>query len=229
MTIFLTTLIALWVNPIISFLIVYFTKSKIRIYKNLIIYSIFINSIVVFCLLTNISTTAIEVDFFILAIFHFAICILLWLGFFHKKEIIKVFSILIMFMAFTIGYFLSTVGILGIAFFAGDFEPAKELRINNSIVYKEYGLGNATTSWGGIKVSLSTNYYWFPFLEREFFSKKYIGGSNIDSNQKFITPENSDVNSRPSFYANAFEIKYDTVQNEIILIDNNKTDTLNLK
>jgi hypothetical protein len=66
------------------------------------------------------------------------------------------------------------------------------------------------------------------FGKRVFFKKIYWW-FKIDGNQKFITPENSDVNRRPSFYANAFEIKYDTVQNEIIPKDNNKIDTLNLK
>lgn len=196
MTVFLTTLIALWANPIISYFIVYYTKSKIQISKKLFILSIFIISMVVICLLTNISTTVIEVDFFILAIFHFFICILLWQGYYYKNEIVSSFAILFLIIAFEIGYYYSTVGIIATLFVVKEFEPSKEIRINKSTVYKEYNFGNALTSREGTKLSLFTNYYWFPFFEREFFSKQYIGTgafqNSIINDSNIINP-NKDI------------------------------------
>jgi hypothetical protein len=228
MTIWLISLIALWVNPIICFVISRQTKSKPDQRKKFFLFAVWTISIIAFGLLTKISTASIEADWFILAIFHFAVCVLLWIGLYQKNKIISVLSVLVMIFVFGVGYLLSTIGILGLGFITGEYEPSKDIRINNSTVYREYGLGNATTSWGGTKVCLFTNFYWFPFFEREFFSKQYIGGSNIDKNENFITPENSYVNNSPTFYGNGLEIKYDTVKQEIILFNDHSQDTLHL-
>jgi len=184
--------------------------------------------IIVVGLLTKISTASIEVNWIILAILHLAICFFLWVGRQQNNKIVNVVSVLVMVVVFGIGYLLSTIGILGLGFITAEYEPSKCLRINNSTVYKEYGVGNATTSWGGTRVCLYTNFSWFPFFERQFFEKGYIGGPDENKNEKNISPKNSNVNNTPTFYATDLKIKYDTIKEEIILSDDNSQDTLHL-
>lgn len=225
----LIIVIALWINPIISFSIVYYTKSKTRIRRKLFITSLFISIIVVICIFTNISTISFAVDLFIIAIFHFFVCILLWQSYYHINEIVSACAVLVMVITFARGYFISTAGIIGIIFAVSEFEPIKEISINKSTVYKEYSFGNAVSSKEGIKVSVFTSFYWFPFFEREFFSKQYIGASHIESSDKFISRQDSIVKNNPSFYGNILEMKYNSIKKELIICDNNNKDTLDLK
>ena len=133
-----------------------------------------------------------------------------------------------MIVVFGIGYLLSTVGILGLAFASAEYEPLKSIRINNTTVYKEYGVGNATTSWGGIRICLFRNLSWFPFFERQFFEKEYVGGLNENMENK-IFPKDSYVNSKASFHSDEFTTKYDSLRHELVLSNEDKRDTLHLE
>ncbi|MCF8298696.1 MAG: hypothetical protein K9J13_14200 [Saprospiraceae bacterium] len=229
MTIWIITSIALWTNPIISFVLYKLTKKNQNTRKKLLRIFIGISILVITGLLSNISTTSTSADWIILALLHLSICFFIWIGLLQSNRLINLISALTLIVIFGIGYLLSTIGILGLGFITAEFESTKSIRINNNTVYKEFGVGNATTSWGGIKVCLYRNYSVFPIFERKFFEKSYIGGDEDDKSKFNIKPENSYVNNKPSFYANSFELTYDTVNQEIILSETYRKDTLHLR
>lgn len=136
-----------------------------------------------------------------------------------------------MVIVFGSGYLLSTIGMLFLGIGIAGSEPSRSVRINDSTLYRECNREFVTSSWGGSEVTLFTSYRWFPFIEREFFSKQYISDLDKTDNYKserFTTPENSRVNTTPSFYGTNFKLTYDTTKNELILLYDSKRDTLYL-
>ena len=222
------SIISLWINPVLGFFLIRLTKKRLDIRQRMIQLFCGIIVLVLSCLATKISTPIIEIDWVFLGIFHLSICFFIWLGWSHKKLLVMIVSLIIMIHIFAAGYILSTVGLLGLGFITEEYQPTKSLRINSSTLYKEYTIGNAISSTRGINVCLYRNYYWFPFFERQFFEKEYIGSDHKITNQKLNTPENSSVNNTPSFYATNFNLKYDSINQEIILSTEDSRDTLHL-
>ncbi len=223
----IVALFALVANPIISLILVEATKPRPHWRKKLVRVSAGILALVILALFTNVSTSSGTTDWAFLGLFHLSICVLLWLGASLNDKPVSILSIVLMVIVFGSGY-LSSISFLLVV---SESEPSRSIRINNSTLYREYNRGFAFTSWGGSEVTLFTSFRGFPFIEREFFSKQYI--SDLDKtddykSERFTTPENSRINTTPSFYGTDFKLTYDTTKNELILSYGSKRDTLYL-
>ena len=231
MDIWKIALIFLWINPIISFALYKLINKKPLIIKRIFKFSLFLCIIITGCLLLKLSTSSVKCDFIVLGLLHLSICFIAWYKVFQTKKsekVKKILSLIFLITVLYLGYFLSTVGILGLALVLGEYEPTKTIRINENIVYREYDVGNATVSWGGTRVCLYRNNTLFPFIERKFFEKMYISDEK-EITENLIKPGNSYVNNTPIPFSSIIELKYDPIKEEVILFGNkNKTDTLHL-
>ncbi len=231
MGVFIIALFSLWANPLIGLFINTGIDKRPDKQKKYVLLSVGTIAIIGLALSTSISTASLYVDYFLLGLFYLAICVLFWIGASLNGKPVSILSIVLMVIVFGSGYLLSTIGMLFLGIGLARSEPSRSVRINNSTLYREYNREFVTSSWGGSEVSLFTSFRWFPFVEREFFSKKYIGElyrSNPSKSERFATPENSRVNTTPSFYGTDFKLTYDTTKNELILSYGSKRDTLHL-
>jgi hypothetical protein len=229
--IFYTALFSLVANPIIGMALVKGSKHRPDQQKKLMRVSVGVLAFVSLALFVDVSTSSDAADWLFLGLFHLAVCVLLWLGTSLKNKVSSISSTILLVFVFGLSYLLSTIGLLGLAFIMDNFEPSRSIRINNSIIYREYGRGNATTATGGAEVSLFTSFRWFPFVERAFFSKQYISGfdkTDYNKHERFTTPKNSPINNTPTFFGTNFKLTYDTTKNELILSYEQRRDTLHL-
>ena len=97
-----------------------------------------------------------------------------------------------MLLFFGIGYFISTIGILGLGFITYEYESSQEKHFSNGIIYKEYPLGNAISDYRGKRVKILRTSKWLPF-EWLIYKTEYRGFSiaGKDLNVDFINTENS--------------------------------------
>ena len=173
MTTWLITLIALWTYPIIGFILVRLTKKKPMLRKNLLWFCAVTVFVSAFGLLTNISTTLIEIDWLILSSVYLTICTLLWLGFELKNKIMKIISVLAMTCVFGIGYISGTIGALGVGFVTAEFTPETEKWLGDGLIYKETTLGNAVSDNRGKRVEIYKTIFWLPIIEWRIENKVY--------------------------------------------------------
>lgn len=173
MTAWVIILFALWTFPVISFYMVKLTEKKKHIRNRIILLCVFLNSVAAFGLLTNISATLKEIDWLIVTSIYFTICILLWLGFYQKKKIVKISALIIMVCIFAIGYISGTVGALGVGFVTAEYEPSVEKWLGDGFIYKETSLGNAVSDYRGKRVEIFRTIPWLPVIEWRVQNKVY--------------------------------------------------------
>lgn len=225
MTAWLFVLFAFWIYPILTAILVWSTKNKPVTRRQLLRYCILASVITCLGLTLGVSTTLDEIDWLLLTSLYFTPCLLFWLILKSKlNSVVKIVSCFIMTLVILTGYLSGTIGALGIGFSTAEYVPQKEIRINNSNVYKEYGLGNAISSWGGVRVGLFKSYKWFPILEWQYLEKEYLNLDHyaIEQNSKSANPKpyNNDV----GFYGVSFDVTYNAGSNTITLSKPNDED-----
>jgi hypothetical protein len=172
MDIFLITLISLWINPVLGFILARVTKNKSRPrrYITLIFAAIFIIQII--SILFDITFTSITVDFIFTSIFYLGICFTIWVIVFHNKKILKVVGIILAVVIFSINYLSGTVGILGVGFVLYDWETNQEIKLEDNLIYKEVSLGMALDDFRGKRVEIFRQVGFLP-IERKITEKSY--------------------------------------------------------
>lgn len=122
-----------------------------------------------------------------------------------------------------IGYISGSVGLLGVALILNDFNVDRTIYLTEDIVYKQYSLGSAPGDYRGIEVSIVKRPLWLPGMEYEIFDKKY----DVIFNYK----KSDDVfkDSNPNLFSYDFAVKFNALNNTIILMDSIKKDTIHLK
>ena len=78
-----------------------------------------------------------------------------------------------MIVVFGIGYLSSTIGIIGVGFVIGAYEPCEEKWLNDGLIYKEIGIGNAISDYRGKRVEIYKTISWLPLIEWKIKSKDY--------------------------------------------------------
>src|SRR5258706_7124238 len=64
-----------------------------------------------------------------------------------NNTLVRISAFIVGFTPVAVGYIFATLGILGVFFVFGVQEAVKTVDINPRYYYREYGFGNATTSW----------------------------------------------------------------------------------
>ena len=227
MGIWFISITTLLIYPIVSAIVVANVRKNAEVLIIFLKYSIGLLLFISLAIILKISTTSLVIDCLFISAIYFIVCIFLWSGIYRKNLFIKIISSVFAFIIFGLGYLLGTLGFLGIGFISAEYEPSKFIRLSESVVYKQYGIGNATTSRGGIRVCLFRSYQWFPVIERQIFEKKYINGleSKPDENKS----KQHEINNTPSFYATDFKVRYEPVKKLVILSEPYNIDTLHLE
>ena len=112
----LISIISLWINPVIGFFLIRLTKKRLDIRQRMVRVFGSLTFLILARIATKISTPLIEIDWCFLGIFHLSICFFIWLGWNNKRLLIMIASLIIMIPIFTVGYLLSTIGLLGLGF-----------------------------------------------------------------------------------------------------------------
>lgn len=173
MTIFLIILIGLWTYPIIRFIVMWLTKNRLELRKQLFIASGILTALAFFGLATNISTTLSELDWLVVSTIYLTISLALAWTQFQKNKILKVFGIIAMIFVFGVGYLSGTIGALGVGFVVGEYDTEYEKWLGDGIIYKESTLGNAVSDHRGKKVEIYKTISWFPLVEWRTEVKEY--------------------------------------------------------
>lgn len=173
MTTFLIILIGLWTYPIISFIVLWLTKNRLELRRQLIIASGILTVLAFLGLATNISTTLSELDWLVVSTIYLTISFALAWTQFQKNKILKVFGIIAMVLVFGGGYLSGTIGALGVGFVVGEYDTEYEEWLGDGIIYKESTLGNAVSDHRGKKVEIFKTISWLPLIEWRTEVKEY--------------------------------------------------------
>ncbi len=172
---FIIILVAIWTYPILGFLLFRFTKPDEVIRKRIVVLVIGLSFIAVIGYIIKISTTSTELDWIFFTIPYLLIAIILWWAFYQNTKAIKSLAVFGMALIFGLGYFLCSVGILGIGLGIGDYQTDAETWYDKGFIYKETSLGNAIADYRGKRVEISKTIPWLPIIEWEVKTKEYFG------------------------------------------------------
>lgn len=97
-----------------------------------------------------------------------------WLLYQQRQRFLRFFGMLGISFIYMLCVITATVGILGLVFIAGDYEPARTTPLTGALELKEYWRGNVTTE-GGYEVEVVARSRWFPGFERILASRRWAG------------------------------------------------------
>jgi len=90
-----------------------------------------------------------------------------------RNIFLRIVTFIIGFIPIAGGYLFATIGVLGVFFVFGEQEPIRTVDINKKYYYREFGFGNATTSWGGTRIEIYESLFLLPFLEKRILQKDF--------------------------------------------------------
>ena len=170
MDIFLITLISLWINPILGYVLMKFIKNKFRIY--LILLFAFISILQLLSIVYEVSFTSINVDFIFASIFYLGISFYLWLLFYSNNKLLKIIGIALVILIFSLNYLLGTIGALGVGFAINNWKTSQEIKLEDNYIYKEISLGMALDDFRGKRIEIFKQFGSLP-LEKKIMEKSY--------------------------------------------------------
>lgn len=195
MTTFLIILIGLWTYPIVSLIVLWLTKNRLLLRKQLIVASSILTVLTLLGLATNISTTLSEFDWLMVSTIYLTISLALTWTLFQKNKILKVVGIIAIVLVFGVGYLSGTIGALGVGFVVGEYDTEYEKWLGDGIIYKESILGNAVSDHRGKKVEIYKTISWLPIIEWGTYVKEYKEYSTITTTPLTINykPEDNKI------------------------------------
>jgi len=158
-------ILGLWIYPILGYFVIRMTKNKPLAKKIIFLIISIVFGVTLIGLLTNISTTLDELDWWFISSIYLSISVLLWWCAFRKNKVLKGFGIVLMVIIFGFGYLSGTIGALGVGFVVGEYECDYRVNLGNGIIYKEFALGNAISDYRGKRVEVFKSLPWFPLIE----------------------------------------------------------------
>ena len=176
MEIWLITLIAMWINPILGFLLTRLTKKRVKLRQRFVIIFASITLIEFLTIITKVSFTSSIVDFIFVSFFYLGICFGIWILVLYQNLIIRILGIILAVLIFGLNYFSSTIGALGVGFALSGWEPRQEIKLGDNYEYKEIPLGMATDDYRGKRIEIYKQIGFLP-LERKIITKQYINGT----------------------------------------------------
>lgn len=165
-------LIALWLYPIINYVLIRNTLNNIKLQRQVALATVFCSIIIILCIIFKISTILPTLDWWLFTQIYFTISLVLWLGWYQKIRLLKWISGAGMLCIFGFGYLSATVGILGMGFIMTEYTPTFKKNISDKLVYAETRLGSAVSDYRGKKVEVYQQLA-FPLLERQILQKNY--------------------------------------------------------
>lgn len=170
---FYLALITFWIYPILAWMLLRITKNKPR-GRKILFFSVFS---VTFITLTGLSLDIIfrfsAINYILFSLLYLTISLIIWWLCYRKKAWLKVIGCILFFAVFGIGYFMSTVGFVGLGLILGNYIPINEEKMSEKISYKEIYLGNAISDYQGKRIEIYETISFLPFLKKKIVEKKY--------------------------------------------------------
>lgn len=193
---FLIVLIALWAYPIIAYFVLYFTRNKPRVRKQLLGISLVLSTLTTIGLLLKVSTIFTTVNWLLLTTFYLTASLILWWSQFQHRKWLKYIGAILMIFIFGIGYFSSSLGILGVGLVVANYENSAQTDLGDGLIYKEQSIGNAISDYRGKHIEIYKTVTWLPIFEYRILEKEY---------DEALT------------YVNELTVKYEPAQHKIYL------------
>lgn len=168
-------LFSLWTYPLLTYFLIRLSRHN-KILRNRIAGTTLILTILItVCLLVDISTTSIEVDWALITLYYFGLCLVIWRVIEFRNKLIKILGYILMTLVFGLGYFSGTIGGLGVGFVTAEYVPRKQNKITDGLYYKETRLGNAVSDYRGLQVEIFKEFKYLPFIEKRVSTNRYFG------------------------------------------------------
>ncbi len=161
----------LYIYPVLSVVLLWFTRHKPKARRTLLITSTTLASVALFGALTAISTTSIALDWFMLTSIYFLVSTCVWLAIINPNKIAKVLGGLMLFIVFGAGYLAGTVGIFGF-FYLSYKVPSKVRYLANGYIYKEMDLTVPLGPYEGKLIEIYRTIPWLPIVEWQVCAKR---------------------------------------------------------
>jgi len=223
MSMFSVILIALWLYPILAVIVIKGTKRYPHLRKKIAIISSGSALFITLSMIVGISTRSSVFDCLVASTIYLSLLLVLLSIYSSKHQLLKIISGFILIFVLVIGYISGSVGLLGVGLILNDFQIERTIYLTNDIVFKQYNLGSAPGYYRGIKVSVAKRPIWLPFLEYEAFNKKY---DRVFNYKKSDGPVKS---SYAALFSDDFDVKFNSSNKTLILMDSIKKDTIHLK
>lgn len=165
-------LLALWFYPTISYWIIKKTKDKPVVRKKYFKIISFATFLVILGFQTKIYAISSIINWAALTIPFLLLCSLLWVTREFKQKGFRIFGLISMVIVFGFGFLLSTVGLLGLMFVLGDYQPSITKPISENLTYSETWLGNAISNDRGRRYEVHQQINWLPILKRQVACKE---------------------------------------------------------
>ncbi|NBW35664.1 MAG: hypothetical protein EBR30_11740 [Cytophagia bacterium] len=175
MSILFIVLLSLWVYPLLTYFLIKLSRHNKFLRNRIAGTTLLLIILITISLSLDISTTSIEVDWVLITIYYFGICLGIWRVVESGNKLIKISGYILMILFFGLGYFLGTIGVLGVGFAIGEYVPRKQNKITNCLSYKEIGLGNAVSDYRGLQVEIFEEFKYIPFIEKRVSTNRYFG------------------------------------------------------
>ncbi len=180
MGIFNVIICALWVIPILGFLVFKWTKNQLKIRYSIVLVSVFLSILTFIGIALNVSFVSSLIDSILISNFYLSLSLLLFWTQYQGKKALKYIGLFVMIIVYVIGYFLSSFGLLALAFVIGDFEPNYEQSISKKLICKEYHYGMAIDDFRDREIQIHSTIDYLPFLEHKIKEKYYHNLITVD-------------------------------------------------
>lgn len=174
MTIFLIILFALWVYPLISFIVIRQTRNKQKLRKWILYVSFTLTGLTLLGLLTGVSTTSSIFDWLMVSNIYLSITHVLCWALFESNKLLNIVSFIAITCIYGVGFTYGSAGAVVIGFVISDYETKKEEWFDGGIIYKEFLVGNVIAQVRGRRVEIYKTLSWLPIIEWRKQKKEYF-------------------------------------------------------
>ena len=151
--------------PLLGWTLIRFTKLNFSLQKALLVISGLVVLIVCLSIALNIITTYTVLNWVLATFPYLFISILLWVGYWHGKSFLRISCVILMFTTFSLGYLLSTIGILFTMFAVSDLDTDQKQRLSDNLIYYERNIGQGPDpSIRNKQVEVYKKLRWLPIL-----------------------------------------------------------------
>ncbi len=159
--------------PLTTYLLTRFLLKADKVRKLILITSLTVLALGLIGHWTKISFVSLTMDIISGIIIFTALCFCIWIiPRLIKRQAYKIVSQAILILPIVLSIISATIGLLGVLFIIGDFEPDKELRLDNELTYKENNVGKAF-SGPHLIITITKRIDNFDLFEKQTIRKDY--------------------------------------------------------
>lgn len=166
-------LAALWTYPVICWLFFFFTKRHVLVRNKVFRISLVVAGITVLSMAVGVCTRFNIVNCMLVTVFYFIVIYLCWWTQFVSRVWVNWLGIIPLGIVLLLGYFIGSIGVLGLVFAADKYQLKHELWVNNRLSVKIYKDSHALSDRRTARYEVYTTISWMPLLQRKIGERTY--------------------------------------------------------